>query len=176
MSIALDFVLQTGPGSTAQFDLVIAGSCLGSSDAIQCFRRVRSGVDDLWSRKESRYEDILGRSALSIPDESIQPLQVARVERDADDLVVRRLLGRRRRRSGDSGDTIRVEATRENTLDLVHVKNARRPEPCFFLTPCHRRSPGFDRAAADRGRRLMLHTAATIVLWGPSTSRSTTCP
>jgi hypothetical protein len=72
VTITLDFTVNISPGAIAALEVVIAGSTAGPDDAVATFRRVSGGVETLWQQKETRYRGLLRRSALSVPEPSIE--------------------------------------------------------------------------------------------------------
>jgi hypothetical protein len=83
-------------------------------------------------------------------DHGVEPIEILRVQRDADDLVVARPLPRRRR--GWLGvDARRVEGPREHAGHLVPVEHVHRSESQSFFARHHKPPiplPGLDHAAA----------------------------
>jgi hypothetical protein len=72
ISVALDYALQLRAGEPATLELVIAGSEEGGGAALGTYRRVCTELPALRLAKEERYDTMLSRSALQIPDPSVQ--------------------------------------------------------------------------------------------------------
>src|ERR1019366_7999675 len=93
-------------------------------------------------------------SRLQLVDEAVEALEIAVVERDADDLVVSGLgldlAGSRASRLG------RVERAGKPPLHFVGIEHAGGAEPGFFFSRCH--LPSLLLSAADRLRDLVAIT------------------
>jgi glycogen debranching enzyme len=72
ISIALDYELQLKADEPVTLEFVIAGSEASGDTALRTYRRVSTELPTLQLAKERRYDDMLSRSALQIPDSSIQ--------------------------------------------------------------------------------------------------------
>jgi hypothetical protein len=72
ISVALDYELALESGEPAELEFVVAGSHLGSAPALGSHRRVSAELPDLRRAKEERYEELLARSGLHIPEPSIE--------------------------------------------------------------------------------------------------------
>lgn len=72
ISVALDYQLALPAGGEAAIEFVIAGSSTRAAEAKATFQLVAAGADGLWTLKEQRYAAMLARSALSLPELTIQ--------------------------------------------------------------------------------------------------------
>jgi hypothetical protein len=70
-TLALDYQVQLPASTEVGFDVIIAG-CEGSpEEARRCFMQVRGGIDQLWKDKQHRYDEMLGRSRLLLPEPAV---------------------------------------------------------------------------------------------------------
>ena len=72
ISVTLDCSLEVEPGQDAHLAFIICGSDRDREHAGETFRRVRGCVDSMWQSKAARYGALLRRSALTVPDASIE--------------------------------------------------------------------------------------------------------
>jgi len=72
ISVAFDVSVDLAAEEEVGLDVIVAGSHLSARDACATFRRVRDGRETMWELKRDRYNTLLNRSTLSIPDHSIQ--------------------------------------------------------------------------------------------------------
>ncbi|HEY8347051.1 MAG TPA: hypothetical protein VIL07_07225 [Symbiobacteriaceae bacterium] len=72
VSVALDYELTLPAGEEAAVEFVVAGSHAGEEPAREAFVRTCSDADALWAAKATRYDEMLARSVLQIPDGTIQ--------------------------------------------------------------------------------------------------------
>lgn len=70
-SVALDYQLALPADEEVALEFVIAGSSRGEAEAKATFRLVSAGADGLWALKEQRYNAMLSRSALDVPEPSL---------------------------------------------------------------------------------------------------------
>lgn len=69
--VALELDLDIGPRAGI-IDFTVAGSSHSLPDAARSFTRARDNAESLWEQKQERYEGLLGRSALDVPDASLR--------------------------------------------------------------------------------------------------------
>ncbi|GAC1632595.1 MAG: hypothetical protein NVS4B2_17550 [Chloroflexota bacterium] len=72
ISVILEYDVTIPEGGETSMDFVICGAEAGEARAEETFRQVSTEVDGLYRHKERRFHDLLTRSALQIPDASIQ--------------------------------------------------------------------------------------------------------
>ena len=72
ISVTLDFSLDVELDQDAHLALIICGSHLDRDHACETFRRVRVRTDSMWHSKAARYGALLRRSALAVPDASLE--------------------------------------------------------------------------------------------------------
>ncbi len=68
VSVALDYTLSVPADGAAVVEFVLAGSDDGPLPARETFARVRDRAPALWTAKAARYDAVLARGALDIPD------------------------------------------------------------------------------------------------------------
>jgi hypothetical protein len=71
VSVALDFRLPLRSDESIHLDLIITGSHLGLAPARESFQRVSRKPDVFWEAKAQRYDAMLQRSVLEVPDEPL---------------------------------------------------------------------------------------------------------
>lgn len=71
VSVALEYELAVPAGGEASLECVLAGSYTSREDAVACFERVRRAGSTPWHSMSSRYEALLARSVLDVPDAAI---------------------------------------------------------------------------------------------------------
>jgi hypothetical protein len=70
-ALALDYQVHLPASIEVGFDVIIAGGEGSLEEARQCFTQVRGGIDQLWKEKQHRYDQMLGRSRLCLPDPAL---------------------------------------------------------------------------------------------------------
>lgn len=71
ISVALDYELPVPANEETEFEVAIAGSDAGEASALSYYDSMRAAESALWDEKAARYERMLDRSRLDIPDASI---------------------------------------------------------------------------------------------------------
>lgn len=71
VSVALDYTVAVPAGGETVVEFILAGSDDGPLPARETFARVRDTAPVLWAAKTARYDALLARSALEIPDTTV---------------------------------------------------------------------------------------------------------